>query len=167
MRGSPPAPGLRRLRSTALAAALLAASTAPLLGGCVGAFVAANAIPAVYGTAVLTGTERRDPFVQNLQVPGDASEDALSRLDSQIRAAECGDPQSQYRLAATLANGFNQTPDRVQVVKWYRLAERGGEQRAAGEIAKLEATMPQADVARARALADGWEPRAEGCPQQS
>ena len=157
------APLVRGLVSAPLVRALVIASTVPWLGGCLSAAVAVYAAPAVMGTAAMAGADPYSPFVHY----ADARPDALARLDEDIRAAECGDASAQYRLAGTLANGFNQTPDRVEVLKWYRLAEQGGEPRAAAVASSLEAVMPAGDVARAQALAQGWAPRTEGCPTAS
>ena len=141
----------------------LLALVLPLLSGCLGATIAAQVAPTVLGLTSMANAEDRSPFAiqkVNSQLSG---EDDLAKLDVQIRLAECGNPPSQYWLASALQNGFNTTPNSVEIYKWYLLAELGSYAPAGEELSALDATMSAPDIAEARARAGAWQASTEGC----
>jgi TPR repeat protein len=139
----------------------------PLLQGCLGAMAAVQAFPAIIGGVSVAGSGDRSPFIKHAPSGSADAEDDVAALGNKIRRAECGDPQSQYWLAARLDNGFNADPNYVEVYKWYRLAELGGFNAASERVAALDATLPETQVLEARALAGRWQPATENCPELS
>jgi len=137
---------------------------APLLQGCLPALAAVQAFPAVIGGVSVAGAHDRDPFIEQAPRGATDPQDDVAALGRKVRRAECGDPESQYWLAARLDNGCNAAPDDVQVYKWYRLAEKAGFSAAGKRVAALDATLPQSQVVEARALAEHWQPATENCP---
>ena len=136
----------------------------PLLQGCPGALVAVQAIPAAMGGVAAAGSRDRSPFIEEVPQGSGGPEQDLAALGTKVRRAECGDPESQYWLAARLNNGFNAAPDYVEVYKWYRLAEMGGFSAASGRVAALDATLPETQLVEARSRAEQWQPATEDCP---
>jgi hypothetical protein len=154
--------------SSAFLATLAILATAPFLTGCPAAAVmVVQAVPGVIGLGAVAGSENRSPFHHRMPDSYARPRDEMAQLDATIQRAECGDPESQFRLATTLRNGMNTAPNNIEIYKWYRLAQDGGYVAAGDELANLETTMSGTDVARARALASDWRPSAEGCTTQS
>lgn len=155
---------MTRHQSLSLCTALL---VVPLLQGCLAAMAAVQAFPAVIGGMSAASASDRDPFIQQAPPDSSGSEDGVAAMGRKVRRAECGDPQSQYWLAARLDNGFNAAPNYVEVYKWYRLAEKGGFSAASKRVAALDATLPETQVMEARAMAEDWQPATESCPDLS
>ncbi|MDX1430878.1 MAG: hypothetical protein R3286_00380 [Gammaproteobacteria bacterium] len=143
--------------------AMMLASTVWLLQGCA-AGVAAVAVPAAFGGAAIAGAEDRRPFGGGITYTGTGTADELAVLDAKIRRANCGDAESQYWLADTLDNGLNGTPNKIEIYKWYRLAEMGGIAPAAQKVTALDARMSRAEVTEAKARVSAWQPTTENCP---
>jgi hypothetical protein len=159
---------MRRFRTPLVLLATLTA-TLPFLTGCpTAAVMAVQMIPTAIGVGAVAGSADRNPF--HYRVPDNFArpeDQGMSQLDATIQQAECGDPESQFRLATTLRNGFNTSPNNVEIYKWYRLAHSAGYTPAGDELATLEASMSGPDVDRARQLASDWQPSTEGCPSES
>ena len=135
----------------------------PFLQGCTAAMIVSNAFPAIIGGGAVLGAEDRSPFripVDNLRPQNEVD---LAVLDAKIQKAECGDAQSQYWLASVLQNNFNTTPNKVEIYKWYRLAESGRYDPATEKLRILAETMPEADITQAQQRAQAWQVNTEGC----
>jgi len=76
-----------------------------------------------------------------------------------VRAADLGDAAAQYQAGAILAS----TPGAMNAInayKWFELAARKGEPRAAQARDKVAAErLAPAEVQQAKTLADAWHPR--------
>ena len=136
----------------------------PALGGCAAALVVAQAMPSVMRGVAMAGADDVDPFRSSIVYAPPRSDKELAMLDDHILRAECGEPASQFWLGSALSNGFNATPDEVEVYKWFRLAEQGGFAGASEEIVLLSASLSEAEIAQAQARAQAWQARTEGCP---
>ena len=138
--------------------------TLPLLNGCLAAAIIGQVVPAAFGITSMVGAEDRSPFrIQKVNATLHSDED-MAELDLRIRQAECGDAPSQYWLASALQNGFNTTPNNVQIYKWYLLAESGSYMPAREELIALGATMSEPEIVEARTRAQAWQAETEGCP---
>ena len=135
----------------------------PLLQGCAGAALAAQIFPTIIGVGSVAGSGDRSPFRIDIPAAGKRSDNELVELDTQIHQAACGNPQSQFWLAAALQNGFNTTPNKIEIYKWYRLAEIGKFAPASAKLAALHDTMSEPDIAQAMARAEAWQALTEGC----
>ena len=135
----------------------------PLLHGCAAGIIAAQAIPTAIGAISIAGAEDRSPFRIQMPAPKPATDKDLAVLDANIRQAECGDAQSQYWLASALQNGFNTTPNSIEIYKWYRLAEIGEFAPASERLRSLDAKMSASEIAEARRRAQIWRAATEGC----
>ena len=137
--------------------------TLPLLNGCLAAAIIGQVVPAAFGITSMVGAEDRSPFrIQKVNATLHSDED-MAELDLRIRQAECGDAPTQYWLASALQNGFNTTPNNVQIYKWYLLAESGNYVPAREELTALGSTMSEPEIAEARKRAQAWQATTEGC----
>ncbi len=136
---------------------------APFLQGCSAATIVMNAIPAIIGGGAIIGAEDRSPFRIPAGQPISQNDTDLAMLDTQIQKAECGDAMSQYGLAGLLQNNFNTTPNKIEIYKWYRLAESGRFDPAREKLALLAATMSESEIAEAQQRAQAWQANTEGC----
>ncbi len=75
------------------------------------------------------------------------------------RAAERGDAVAQLNLGDMLVRGVGLGRDRVEGTMWLGLAARQGQQWAANRLRQIEASMPAAEIATARARMARWKPR--------
>ena len=139
------------------------ALTLPLLNGCTAAIIAAQVVPTVVGGIAIAGAQPRSPFRMGGGATAPDTDPDLSALNARIRQAECGDAPSQYWLASALQNGFNTTPNDIEIYKWYRLAELGKFVPASAQLAALAATMSTSEIAQARARAQVWQASNQGC----
>lgn len=138
----------------------------PQLQGCAAGLLAAQAVPGIIGGVALSNAEDRDPWQTYRPGWRRQPEDKLEALNARLLQAECGDAESQYWLAASMNNGFNLSPDRVEIYKWYRLAQARDYAPAAEPLSVLEASMPESDIETARERARQWTPRTEGCQDE-
>ena len=135
----------------------------PLLNGCLVAAIVGQVVPAAFGITSLVGAEDRSPFrIQKVNATLHTDED-MAELDLHIRQAGCGDAPSQFWLASALQNGFNTTPNNVEIYKWYLLAESGGYVPAREELTALGSTMSESEIAEAGVRAQAWQATTEGC----
>lgn len=148
--------GVRVAGGAALAVGLL------LLQGCLPGLIAMQAVPAAMGGVAMGNVEDRNPFITRLRHAPPRPDDELAALDAHLRRARCGDARSQYWLGNALGNGYNTSPDRIEMYKWLRLAERGGVADAAPALARLGASMSPAQIEQARARVSRWQARS--CP---
>ncbi len=133
----------------------------PFLQGCSAATIAMNAIPAIIGTGAIAGADDRSPFRIPVGQPMSQSEADLAMFDEQIKKAECGDPESQYWLANQLQNNFNQSPNKIEIYKWYRLAESARYGPATEKLLALAATMSEPEITDARQRAQSWQAKTD------
>ena len=143
--------------------ACVLALSLPLLHGCAGAMIAAQVFPTVVGGISMAGARDRSPFRIDIPSATPRTDKDLAELDAQIRQAECGDAKSQFWLASALQNDFNTTPNSIEIYKWYRLAEMRKFAPATAQLAALDATMSEADIAQARGRALAWQAMTESC----
>ena len=142
-------------------------SVLPFLNGCLPAMIVGQVAPVVFGGVAMANVDDRSPFKIHKPNAKPAIETDLAKLDAQIRQAECGDPQSQFWVASALQNGFNSTPNSIEIYKWYRLAEIGNYSRASKELEALDATMSESEISAARDRVQAWRPATEGCSVSS
>jgi TPR repeat protein len=143
-------------------AVALAASTM-LLQGCLAGLIVAQAVPAAMGGVAMANTENRSPFVTRMPNQPARTDAELAALDAQLLAAACGDANAQFWLGSALHNGFNTSPDPIEIYKWYRLAQHGGVGAATPELERLAAGMSEAQIAQAKLRVSQWRVREEGC----
>ena len=141
----------------------------PLLNGCAPAILAVQAVPAVIGAASIANAENRDPFGPRIPTPppSDEDEDNFTKLSRYLQRAECGDPEAQYWVAASLNDEFNASPNKAEIYKWYYLAKAGGVAPAILEIDALDSSLPRTDIVEGRRRAREWRPVTEGCVTES
>lgn len=77
------------------------------------------------------------------------------------KAAARGDSVSQYYLAVMHAAGSGVPRDYVQAFFWFELSARAGNPTAVRFRDIISDRMTDADIAKARKLADGWKPLAK------
>jgi hypothetical protein len=159
----PTSPRHRGVRATRIA---MLAALLPALQGCP-ALLATQLVPGMMGTIAMTGAEDRNPFRTMMPPAPPRTADELAALDEHLHMAECGDPGSQYWVGSALKNGYNAKPDNVEIRKWFLLAQNGGVDAAAEELAALDATMTTADIGEAETRARAWQPKTEGCEASS
>ena len=157
---------MARMRQRALVGAAVVVVSACLLSGCAGVAVA-QAANVAFGGAILAGAEERSPFVSYGPGLSARTEGEMQALDAHLLRAECGEPESQFWLGSALRNDFNAAPNRVEIYKWYRLAEMGRYAPAGDEVKAVAASMSESQVEEARARVQAWKPRVEGCPTRS
>lgn len=101
--------------------------------------------------------------MQNLGVLLAAGTDGKADYPSAIpwfrQAADLGVRDSQYNLAVILAWGMGTPRNPVEAYKWFALAAKGGDQEAAAKRDELARELAPADLAAARAAAEGWRAR--------
>jgi len=140
----------------------------PLLQGCVAALAAAQAVPAAIGLGSIAGADDRNPFRHRMPSAHGASSaragNGFAELDRRLQLAECGDAASQYWVASAMDNSFNASPDRVEIYKWYKLAQLARHAEASVRVAALDATMAEHEILAARERVADWRPRTQGCP---
>jgi hypothetical protein len=85
----------------------------PFLQGCAGAALAAQIFPTIIGVGSVAGSGDRSPFRIDIPAAQTRGDHKLAELDKHIHQAACGDPQSQFWLAAALQNDFNTQPDSI------------------------------------------------------
>jgi hypothetical protein len=135
----------------------------PLLHGCAGAMIAAQAIPQVIGGISMANGEDRSPFQIKMPDAQPRTDTELAELDEQIRLAQCGDAKSQFWIASALRNSFNTQPNNIEIYKWFRLSEIGEYSPAGPEVAALGQSMSESEIAQAKQRVAGWTPMTEGC----
>jgi len=151
------------LRYCRIAGMITVIFVAPFLQGCSAAMIAMNAIPAIIGSGAIIGADDRSPFRIPAGQPMSQNDTDLAMLDTQIQKAECGDAMSQYGLAGLLQNNFNTTPNKIEIYKWYRLAESGRYGPATEKLGALVVTMSESEIAQAQQRAQAWQAKTEGC----
>ena len=152
------------VRQHAASAAAVAVVLASLLSGCGAGVVAVQAAQATFGGVMLANAEDRSPFVSYGPSAAGRTERELEVLNSHLLRAECGESESQFWLGSALRNDFNAAANRVEIYKWYLLAERGGYAPAGDELKAIAGSMSQQQVGQARARVQAFKPRVEGCP---
>lgn len=114
------------------------------------------------GGVAMANIDDHMPFSRKVTYDGRMSPSALEELDERLALADCGDAESQYWMASALY-GFNSSPDKVEIYKWYRLAELSGFDSAVDRRVAVQDAMSAEELAQARARTDAWAPRTEGC----
>jgi len=152
------------LNDSRLARVLAVACVPWFLQGCTAGLAALQVVPSAIGMTAAANADDLDAWQRGrLSRPPTPDED-LATLDARIRRAACGDAESQYWLATSLNNSYNETPDKVEIYAWFRLARSGGYTAAAQPLAALETSMTESAIASAEARASAWRPTTEDCP---
>jgi len=149
-------------RCSRLAAGAIALS-AFALNGCVTPLMAVQAVPAVMTATSMATTAHQSPFVERAPSGPTSTDPQTVASNAQLRRAQCGDAQAQFQVASALSNDGSSIPNRVEIYKWYRLAELGNYEPASNELDGLLVAMTPSKVAEGQARVRGWQPSTEGC----
>jgi localization factor PodJL len=75
-----------------------------------------------------------------------------------LQAAQHGVRDSQFNLAILYARGLGVPQDMVEAYKWFAVAASSGDQEALKRRDIIAAALPEADLARAQAAAESFQP---------
>ncbi|GEO16816.1 hypothetical protein MAE02_45120 [Microvirga aerophila] len=75
-------------------------------------------------------------------------------------AAEAGVRDSQFNLGVLYTKGIGTRPNLTKAFTWFALAAAQGDEEAARKRDEISTRLGEADLAAAKALVQGWQPRA-------